>query len=102
VGAGLSFGKSHYTVATADNTTSTGYSFYMSGGMGLLYQLNQRLLLTGRMANLLNVSYNFTRFTTNNATVTYHNNTHNVQVGGGLNNFTLNTFVFGVKYILKN
>jgi hypothetical protein len=71
-------------------------------GLGLMYQLNNRFLLSAALVNLANLSYCFfdTKiFTTGNSANSTISNTLNFN--SGLNRFSLNNISFGFNYLLK-
>ncbi|MES2003295.1 MAG: hypothetical protein V4450_02145 [Bacteroidota bacterium] len=101
-------GGANYTIADAYypnniKTETKGYSLYINGGMGLWYQLTNRFVLTGSVSNLLSLSYGHgktTSYQANNTSVVSAKN-DNFALTTGLSNFSLGSFGFGVRYLLK-
>ncbi len=80
------------------------YAGTVSGGIGLLYQLHPRFLVTWGLTNVISLTYNHvaeTNYTTTN-TPSYKNTSDRVELTGNLANFNLGYVVVGVKYMLKN
>ena len=99
-GAGYGFGKTNFVNST-NYTKSKGYNVYVSGGMGLLYQLNQRFLLSCGLTNLLNMSYNHGDITIYSGTNVNESKNNSVNLSSGLSGFSLNNLAVGVRYMLK-
>lgn len=99
-GAGYNFGKTNYTSNT-NYTQTKGYNVYLSGGMGLLYQLNERFLLSCGLTNLLNLSYNYGNTSSYSGTSVNKGTNSSINLSSGLSGFTLNNVAFGVRYMLK-
>ena len=99
LGGSYTFGKSTFSNNTY--TRTNGYGIFLSGGMGLLYQFNQRFLLSCQLVNLLNVSYGYGHFTTYNGANVNKSNISHIDLSTGLNGFSLNSILVGVRYILK-
>jgi len=99
-GAAYNFGKSNY-ISNTNYSKSNGYSVSISGEMGLLYQLNQRFLLTCNLTNLLNLSYHYGNNTIYAGANIYKSNSNGIHLSSGLSGFSLNSMAVGVRYILK-
>jgi hypothetical protein len=100
-GIGYSNTKTDY--ASGASMKSTGYNIYVSGGMGLWYQLNNRFMLTGNISNLLNASYGFGKeknYAASGALVAT-GNAHSFSFSSGLSSFSLGNFGIGARYLLK-
>lgn len=100
VGAEYGFWKSSF-VSPATYSQSKNYSVYVSGGLGLLYQLDPRFLLTCNLTNLLSLYYTHSDATYHNGITVDKGNTNSVYFSSGLNGFSLNSIGIGVRYILK-
>ena len=99
-GAAYSFGKSALMPSRA-YTKTKGYTGYVWGGLGLLYQLNKRFLLTCNLSNLLNLTYTHSDITSYNGTTENTGSGNSISLSSGLNGFSLNSIGIGVKYMLK-
>ena len=99
-GAGYGFGKTTYGFGSNYSKTK-GYTVYVSGGLGLLYQLNARFLLTASLSNLLNLSYNHGDVIEHSGTIDNTASTNSINLSSGLNGFPLDFIGIGVKYMLK-
>lgn len=100
-GAGFSTQRTR-AVFSSNKTDGDGYNVYVRGGIGLLYQLNQRFLLSTQLNNLISLSYQHmknTSYNGNNPPVIGRNN--NIAFSTGLNGFSLNNIQVGVNYLLK-
>ena len=85
-----------------DKNKQTSITPSLSLGLGLLYHLNNRFLLSASLVNLANLSYSFNdtkTFPTGSTTYTTKSNTFNLN--SGLNGFNLYSVSFGFKYLLK-
>jgi hypothetical protein len=107
-GIGYGFGKARNLALTPmpyDYYNSKSYNLYVSGGMGLFYQLGKRWLLSGNLSNLLNLSFSHTNNTYYStagiiSTVTEKHN-DNFGISSGLNGFSFNNIVIDIRYQLK-
>lgn len=100
-GAGFSTQRTR-SVFSSNKTDGDGYNVYLRGGIGLLYQLNQRFLLSTQLNNLVSLSYQHTKNTSyngNNPPFVGRNNS--LAFSTGLNGFSLNNVQVGVNYLLK-
>lgn len=100
-GAGYDFSKSSYMATSANYSKGDGYNLYVSGDMGLLYQLNERFLLNATLTNLLNLSYHHGTNNNYSATNVSRTNNSSFNFNSGLNGFSFNNIGIGIKYILK-
>lgn len=83
-------------------TKQTSITPSISLSLGLLYQLNNRFLLSANILNLVNSSYNFNdtkTYPSGNTTYTSKGNAFNLNAG--LKGFNLYGVSFGFKYLLK-
>lgn len=74
----------------------------LSLGLGLVYHLNNRFLVTASLLNLATLSYSFDKienFPFASAATTTKSNTFSLNTG--LNTFSLNSIGFGFNYLLK-
>lgn len=100
VGANYQFQKTSST--NSPNTTDTkGVNVYLRGGIGLLYQLNQRFVLSTQLNNLVSLEFGHNKSTTSNGTSSVNSTTNQVGFSTGLNGFSLNSVGIGVSYLLK-
>jgi len=99
-GANYQFQKTRNTVS-AITVDGNGLAVYLRGGIGLLYQLNQRFLLSTQLNNLLSLEYGHGKSTTTNGNVSTTGNSNWVGFSTGLNGFSLNSVGIGVNYLLK-
>lgn len=99
-GAGYQFQKISSTSSPA-TTDIKGVNVYLRGGIGLLYQLNQRFVLSTQLNNLVSLEFGHGKTTNNNGTVSTSNTTNQVGFSTGLNGFSLNSIGIGVSYLLK-
>jgi hypothetical protein len=101
--AGANYQVGHsYFASGATNTDSDGYTIYVSGGIGLMYQLNQRFLLSFGLVNLLNLSYYHgaqTRYVASGNT--YESKMNGFNLSTSFTNINLNSVSVGVRYLLK-
>src|SRR6478735_2853885 len=58
VGLTYGFGKTAYPSSANNNASYNNYGIYASAGIGLLYQVNQRFMLSCGLNNLISVYYN--------------------------------------------
>ena len=107
----LSFGGNaalNYSQSTNFNNVTGFYKYKqtsitpgISFNMGLLYQLNKRLLISTQLLNIASLSYSFIssdNYTTINSFNTTKSNS--VILNTGLNGFNLNSISFGFKYLI--
>ena len=100
--SGLSYGFGRTTYASnGDFRRVNNYNLYVSGGLGLFYQLDQRFLLSANLINLLNLAYNYSHFSPNNSSNVYETNATSFTLSSGLNGFSLTNIAVGVRYMLK-
>jgi hypothetical protein len=79
------------------------YGVSLAGGIGLLYQLNQRFLLTWGLSNVVSLAYNYsieTSYTPAN-TPAYKIISNRIALEGNMVSFNLGNVSVGVKYMLK-
>ena len=107
-GIGYGFGKTTNLALTPmpyDYYNSKSYNVYVSGGMGLFYQLGKRWLLSGNLSNLLNLSFSHTNntyySTTGIISTVTQRHSDSFGIGSGLNGFSLNNIVVNIRYQLK-
>jgi hypothetical protein len=100
VGLTYGFGKAAYPITPNNTTEYNNYGVYASAGIGLLYQVNQRFLLSCGLNNLISVYYNHTENKSNSGSGS-KNSTNNAGFATGLSNISLNAISIGVKYMLK-
>jgi len=82
--------------------TRDGYLAYVSGSIGLLYQLNERFIFTSSLSNLLSVNYqHYDIKTTVGAAAPLNSQYNGFRLLTGLSGLSLNNLSIGVKYILK-
>lgn len=81
---------------------SNGMGFGVTGGItpGILYPLNNRILLSMQFNNLLNVYYNYTQ-TGRTSTTINDEVRHSVGFSAGTNAGTLSSFGLGAYWLLK-
>lgn len=78
------------------------YGVSASGSIGLLYELNQRFLLSFELSNLVSISYHHTIEQGKTQTTTVFKNTSdNFGFSANLSGFNLASVDVGVKYLLK-
>lgn len=100
-GVGYGFSKTDHIPSTGNYSKGEGYNLYVSGDLGLLYQLNERFLFTTSLSNLLNLSYHHGSASNySGSTVTKITN-NSFNLNSGLTGFSVNNISVGVKYILK-
>ncbi len=99
-GANLGFGKNR-NINSGNYSTNNNYTVYLSGGLGLWYQLNKRFTLTGELTNLLSISYTLSEYKNYAGTIMSKGNIQQFSLSTGLNGFTLNNFGIGLRYLLK-
>lgn len=99
-GVNYNYGRNDNANSSYDETK--GYTIYLSGGMGLWYQLNRHFILTGNVSNLLNISYSHADTRTFNTTGTLNGEgrSNSFALTTGLSSFSLNSFNIGVRYLL--
>lgn len=106
----LSFGGKAGINYSEYNNENPGFSKYqqnsitpnLSLGMGLLYHLNNRFLVTANLLNLANLSYSFNNTKTYpTGSTPYNTKSSTININTSLNGFNLNSISFGFKYLLK-
>ena len=100
LGTGFSFGKTYQSVNT-DYSRSNGYDVYITGSLGILYQLNERFLLSATLSNLLNLSYHYGKNTFYSGSQVNKGTNSSINLSSGLSGFSLSNVSFGVRYLLK-
>lgn len=100
-GAGYVFSKTSYVANTANYSKGDGYNLYVSGDMGLLYQLNERFLLNATLTNLISLSYRYGTNSNYSGTNVSKTNNTSFNFNSGLNGFSLSNIGVGIRYILK-
>lgn len=100
VGANYQFQKNQITFSpnTVDNK---GFVVYLRGGIGLLYQLTPRFLLSTQLNNLLSLELGHGKSTVTSGNVSTTGSSNRVGFSTGLNGFSLNSIGIGVSYLLK-
>lgn len=93
------------TAVPANNTPESKnktYTLGISGSMGLVYQLNQRFLVSCELSNLLNLAYSHghSKYTSGTSITEKYNNA--IAFSTGLSGFSMNSLSFGVRYLFKN
>ena len=85
-----------------DKNKQTSITPSISLGLGLLYHLNNRFLLSASLVNIGNLSYSIDN------TKTFHNGSESnttksntFKLNSGLNGFNVNDIAFGFRYLLK-
>lgn len=99
-GANYQFQKTRISSSTATVDTK-GVNVSLRGGIGLLYQLNQRFLLSTQLNNLVSLEFGHGKSTNFNGTTSVSSTTSQVGFSTGLNGFSLNSVGIGVSYLLK-
>jgi len=92
--------KTRYVIP-GSNTDQNAYLGYVSGGIGLLYQVNKRFLLSCDLNNLFSVSFQHSDQKTFQGTSVYKSNGNNFGLTTGLSNMSLSSLSIGIKYMLK-
>jgi hypothetical protein len=101
-GGNYGFGKSTNTTGTVSaSNTSSSYGVSLTAGMGLWYQLNDRFIISGELSNLLSAKYNYGMETAHIGSSTSKVHGSSINITTGLSGFTLNSFAFGVRYLLR-
>jgi len=100
VGANYQFQKTRNTLPTTTVDTK-GINVYLRGGIGLLYQLTPRFLLSTQLNNLVSLEFGHGKSTTTNGNVSTTGTNNQVGFSTGLNGFSLNSVGIGVSYLLK-
>lgn len=90
------FGEIRF-VSTGDKTKLKSYTVYVSGSLGLFYQLNQRFFISTNLINLLNMNFFVNRI----GSGTTENNTSSFNFSSGLSGFSLNNLGITARYLLK-
>jgi hypothetical protein len=103
VGAGVQFSRSttKHSPTTIYNDDYNNYQAFLTGNIGLLYQLTPRFLFTCNLANLLSVNFlhSDSRNSIGPGPYNYHNNS--ISLSTGLSGLGLNSISIGAKYMLK-
>lgn len=101
-GVNVSFSRDRYASGLRARDQDI-YGASVTAGMGLLYQLHPRFLVTWEFSNLISLNYNHARETSYNPSNTpaYQNISNSISLSGNLANFTLGYVMVGVKYMLK-
>jgi hypothetical protein len=101
-GGNYGFGKSTNATGIVFTTnSSSSYGVSLTAGMGLWYQLNDRFIITGELSNLLSARYNYGTETPHIGSSTSEVHNSSINISTGLSGFSLNSFVFGVRYLLR-
>jgi len=100
-GAGYGFSKTDHVPSTGNYSKGEGYNLYVSGDLGLLYQLNERFLFTATLTNLLNLSYHHGSTSNYSGTTVNKINNSSFGLSSGLTGFSVNNISVGVRYLLK-
>jgi hypothetical protein len=88
------------SVVTTDKRNT--YSVAASGGIGLMYQLNERFILTSGLSNLLSVNFqHYDVNTTTGTAATVKSPYNSFRLATGLSGLSLNNMSIGFKYLLK-
>ncbi|MES2329743.1 MAG: hypothetical protein V4539_09080 [Bacteroidota bacterium] len=102
VGANSGFIHPYYVSTGAADAQHEFYGAYLSGSIGLLYQLSQRFLLTCELTNLFNMNYQHTVETGYAGPgSTYKNTGDQVNLSTNLAGFNLSSMTVGVRYMMK-
>ncbi len=100
-GAGYGFSKADHVPSTGNYSKGDGYNLYVSGDLGLLYQLNEHFLFTTALTNLLNLSYHHGSTSYYSGTTVNKINNNSFGLSSGLRGFSINNISVGVRYLLK-
>jgi hypothetical protein len=85
-----------------DKNKQTSITPSISLGLGLLYHLNNRFLLSASLVNLASLSYSFNESKIfPNWSTSYNTKSNTFNLNSGLNGFNLYNVAFGFKYLLK-
>lgn len=91
----------NYYENQSDFTKNSGIISSVSLGLGLLYHLNNRFLLSASIVDLASLSYGIGDSNTSTNTYNYNTKNRTFDFYTGLSNFDLYKAVFGCKYLLK-
>lgn len=97
-GPTVSYSKSKDEFISSPESTSSMVNVGINGGIGLLYQLNNRLLLTTNLNNVLAASYYHAEYKAGSVGA---GNANGFSFSTGLSGFSLNSLSIGMMLLLK-
>jgi len=94
------FGKRTY-VMSGSTSDLKAINPYLSGSLGVWYQLGQRLLLTCDFSNLLSLQYTHATTELHSTNSSRSENNNNFNLNAGLSNAQFGGLMIGIRYVLK-
>lgn len=97
---GLNYQTDNLVYQSGNPTTkSSSMNVYVSGGLGVLYQLSQRWMLNCSLTNLISINYGHGLSST--ASAGSQAKASSFSISTGLTGFSLNNVGIGFRYVLK-